>query len=129
VNEGSEGSSPGLSMAVLVTDGEPASIRQRGGRLRAVAGLVSGPQSMMTRRCMRRQQWLPAAVLDAWNRGVRPVVEQSGVEAWWLPRKTRGMGLDMAAMWDNGAARPWSRWLHGLRMEEMWRAVDSAGAR
>jgi hypothetical protein len=29
------------------------------------------PQSMTTRRCMKRQQRLPAAALGAWDRGAR----------------------------------------------------------
>jgi hypothetical protein len=39
-----------------------------------------------------------------------------------LPRKSRGMGLGMAATWDKGVARMWRRRLHGLH-------VDGGGGR
>jgi hypothetical protein len=38
VSDGSEGGSPGLSTMVLVVDGEPTSISQRGGRGRPLRG-------------------------------------------------------------------------------------------
>jgi hypothetical protein len=46
-----------------------------------------------------------------------------------LPRKRRGMGLGVAATWDEGVARTWRRHLLGLRVERRRWVVDNAGAR
>jgi hypothetical protein len=69
------------------------------------------------------------STLDAWSRGARRKAVKSGARDWRLSRKRRGTGLDVAAMWDKGATRTWRRQLHGLRVEQRWRAVDSTGAR